>query len=268
MVLKLPLFMGFSFFIFILGLCIGSFLNVCIYRLPRGESLLHPPSHCPQCGNLIKWWDNIPLLSYLLLKGRCRYCSRCISFRYPLVEALTGIFFLFSFFYRGPGTFSFPTFLTFFKDLVFISFLIPVFFIDLDHRIVPNSLSYGVLVSGLLFSLLTGSFYSNLVGLGIGGGIFLTIRLLGALFLKVESMGMGDVKLAMGIGAFLGWREALVCFFLSFLLGAIVAIFLLLTRVKGRKDRIAFAPFLVAAALISLFWGEKFFSLYLTFVCY
>ena len=260
--------MGFFFFIFILGLCIGSFLNVCIYRLPRGESLLHPPSHCPQCGNLIKWWDNIPLLSYLLLKGRCRHCSSRISFRYPLVEALTGTFFLFSFFYRGPRTFSFPPFLFFLKDLVFISFLIPVFFIDLEHRIVPNSFSYGVLGSGLFFNVLSGSFYSGLVGLGIGGGIFLIIRLLGTLFLKVESMGMGDIKLAAGIGAFLGWRLTLVCFFLSFLLGAIVAIFLLLTRIKGRKDRIPFAPFLVAAALISLLWGEKLFSLYLTFVYY
>jgi leader peptidase (prepilin peptidase)/N-methyltransferase len=104
--------------------------------------------------------------------------------------------------------------------------------------------------------------------LGIGGGIFLIIRFLGALFLKVESMGMGDVKLAAGIGAFLGWRLTLVCFFLSFLLGAMVAIFLLLTHIKRRKDRIPFAPFLVAAALISLFWGEKFFSLYLTLVYY
>ena len=264
----MSLFIFFSFFIFILGLVIGSFLNVCIYRLPRGESLLHPPSHCPQCGKLIKWYDNIPLLSYLLLRGRCRHCSSGISFRYPLVEALTGIFFLFSFFRHSPGILTFPLFLSFLKHLIFISFLIPVFFIDLKHRIVPNRLSYGVLICGLLLSLPTRSFFSSLVGLGIGGAIFLIIRFLGAFFLKVESMGMGDVKLAAGIGAFLGWRLTLVCFFLSFLLGAIVAIFLLLTRVKRRKDRIPFAPFLVAAALISLFWGEKFFSLYLMLVYY
>jgi len=264
----LPLFVFFSFFIFILGLSIGSFLNVCIYRLPRRQSLIHPPSQCPQCGNLIKWYDNIPLLNYLLLKGRCRHCYSRISFRYPLVEALTGIFFLFSFFHHSPASFTFPLFLSFLKDLVFISFLIPIFFIDLEHRIVPNPLSYGVLISGLLFSFLTGSFFSGLVGLAIGGGIFLIIRFLGTFFLKVESMGMGDVKLAAGIGAFLGWSHVLVCFFLSFLLGAIVAIFLLLTRVKGRKDRIAFAPFLVAAALISLFWGSKLLSLYLTFLYY
>jgi len=184
------------------------------------------------------------------------------------VEALTGIFFLFSFFHHSPASFTFPLFLSFLKDLVFISFLIPIFFIDLEHRIVPNPLSYGVLISGLLFSFLTGSFFSGLVGLAIGGGIFLIIRFLGTFFLKVESMGMGDVKLAAGIGAFLGWSHVLVCFFLSFLLGAIVAIFLLLTRVKGRKDRIAFAPFLVAAALISLFWGSKLLSLYLTFLYY
>lgn len=258
----------FSFLIFILGLSIGSFLNVCIYRLPRGESLLHPPSHCPRCGNLIKWHDNIPLLSYLLLKGRCRYCSSHISFRYPLVEALTGIFFLFSFFHQFLGSFTTPLFLSFLKDLIFICFLIPVFFIDLEHRIVPNPLSYGLLISGLLFSFLTGSFFPGLIGLGIGGGIFLIIRFLGAFFLKAESMGMGDVKLAAGIGAFLGWRGTLVCLFLAFLLGAMVAILLLLTRVKRRKDRIPFAPFLVAAALISLFWGSKLLSLYLSLVYY
>jgi prepilin signal peptidase PulO-like enzyme (type II secretory pathway) len=111
--LKLPLFVFSSFFIFILGLCIGSFLNVCIYRLPRGQSLIHPPSHCPQCGNLIKWYDNIPLLSYLLLKGRCQHCSSPISFRYPLVEALTGTFFLFSFFRHSPASFTFPLSLSF-----------------------------------------------------------------------------------------------------------------------------------------------------------
>jgi len=264
----LLLLVFFSFFIFILGLSIGSFLNVCIYRLPRRQSLIHPPSHCPQCGNLIKWYDNIPLLSYLLLKGRCRHCPSPISFRYPLVEALTGTFFLFSFFRHSPASFTFPLFLSFLKDLVFISFLIPIFFIDLQHRIVPNPLSYGILISGLALSFLTGSFFSSLVGLAIGGGIFLTIRFLGTFLLKVESMGMGDVKLAAGIGAFLGWSHVLVCFFLSFLLGAMVAIFLLLTHLKRRKDRIAFAPFLVAAALISLFWGSKLLSLYLTFLYY
>ena len=251
-----------------MGLSIGSFLNVCIYRLPRRQSLIHPSSHCPQCGSLIKWYDNIPLLSYLLLKGRCRHCGSRISFRYPLVEALTGIFFLFSFFHHSPRTFTTPLFLSFLKDLVFIFFLIPVFFIDLEHRIVPNPLSYGVLISGLLLSFLTGSLFSSLIGLGIGGGIFLIIRFLGTFLLKVESMGMGDVKLAAGIGAFLGWRQVLVCFFLSFFLGAIVAIFLLLTHLKRRKDRIPFAPFLVAAALISLFWGGKLLSLYLTVVYY
>jgi len=250
------------FFIFIIGLAIGSFLNVCIYRLPRGESLIYPPSHCPECGSLIKWYDNIPLLSYLMLKGRCRNCSCLISPRYPLVEGLTGLFYLFAFlFHRINGS----SFILFFRDIIFISFLIPIFFIDLNDRIIPNSLSYSILILGLLFSLLTKSLLSTLLGMGIGAGLFLGIYLLGSFFLKEESLGVGDIKLAAGIGAFLGWKDALLCFFLSSILGGVVAGLLLLAHVKGRRERIPFAPFLVAGAFISIFFGEKLIHLYLTF---
>jgi len=246
------------FFIFIVGLAIGSFLNVCIYRIPKKESLVYPPSHCPQCGELIKWYDNIPLISYLLLKGKCRSCHHPISIRYPIVEALTGVLFLFSYlFHRSLN-------ILFFKNLIFISFLIPIFFIDFKIGIIPNSLSYGLIISGFILSFFTHSFSSSLWGIGIGGGIFSTIYFLGYLFLKQEGMGMGDVKMAMGIGAFLGWRISLVAFFISFLIGGVVAGFLLLTHFKKRKEKLPFAPFLVMGALISLFYGEKLLYLYLT----
>ena len=249
-------------FIFVIGLCIGSFLNVCIYRLPRSQSSLHPPSHCPNCQNWLKWYDNIPLLSYFLLEGRCRNCHTSISARYPLVEILTGILFLLSFLHH-PLSLSFLSFLLFFKDLIFISLLLPIFFIDLENQIIPNSLSYAIIVAGLIFSGLTGSLLPNLTGAVIGGGLFLAIRLLGSFFLKEEAMGMGDIKLAAGIGAFLGWKIGLTCFFISFLLGAVIVIILLLTHLKKRKDKIPFAPFLIGAALISLFLGDKLLYLYL-----
>jgi len=251
-----------SIFIFIIGLAVGSFLNVCIYRLPRGESLISPPSHCPECGSLIKWYDNIPLLSYLMLKGKCRNCSHLISPRYPLVEGLTASLYLLTFlFHRISG----PSFLIVLKDIIFISLLIPIFFIDLNDQIIPNSLSYSILILGLLFSLLTKSLLSTLLGMGIGAGLFLGIHLLGSFFLKEESLGVGDIKLAAGIGAFLGWKDALLCFFLSSILGGVVAGLLLLAHVKGGRERIPFAPFLVAGAFISIFFGEKLIHLYLTF---
>ena len=153
-------------FIFIIGLCIGSFLNVCIYRLPRGQSLLYPPSHCPYCQNLIKWYDNIPLVSYLFLRGRCRFCHTPISIRYPLVETFTGTLFLFALL-SHPINFTSSFFLLLLKNLIFISLLLPIFFIDLENQIIPNSLSYGIIVTGLLLSGFTSSFFPSLIGAGI-----------------------------------------------------------------------------------------------------
>ena len=250
----------FSLFILLVGLAMGSFLNVCIYRLPRAESLLYPPSHCPCCGKLIKWFDNIPLLSFLILKGKCRSCTSPILWRYPLVEGITGALFLFSFISHRP--FSSALLILLLRDLVFIVFLIPIFFIDLEKQIIPNTLSYPLIILGLAFAFFSGSFLSSLMGVGLGAGLFLVIRIVSFLFLKQESMGFGDVKLAAGIGSFLGWSQALLSFFLSFLLGAIVSVFLLTFHIKRRKDRIPFAPFLVLSSLISLYFGSELLWLY------
>ena len=253
-----------SVFIFIVGLAVGSFLNVVIYRMPRGESLWYPPSHCPKCGAFIKWYDNIPLVSFLILKGKCRNCQGFISWRYPLVESLSGALFLICFFFHSPLSFS--SLLTFFKDLLFIIFLIPIFFIDIEKGIIPNKLSYSLIICGFLLSFAMKDALSSIIGIGLGMGIFLGIFFLGSLWLKQAGMGIGDVKLAAGIGAFLGYKQALLCFFLSTVLGGIVATGLLLAHIKGRKDRIPFAPFLVASALISLFWGKNIIRFYLNLI--
>jgi len=247
-----------------IGLAVGSFLNVVIYRLPRGESLWYPPSHCPKCGAFIKWYDNIPLVSFLILKGKCRNCQGFISWRYPLVEALTSALFLTCFLFHSPLSLS--SLLFFFKDILFIIILIPIFFIDIEKGIIPNKLSYSLIICGFLLSLITKDTFSSLIGIGLGTGIFLAIFALGSLWLKQAGMGMGDVKLAAGIGAFLGYKEALLCIFLSVILGGIVATGLLLAHIKGRKDRIPFAPFLVASALISLFWGKNIIHFYLSLI--
>jgi len=250
-----------ALFILAIGLAIGSFLNVCVYRIPRGESLLYPASHCPICQTPIKWYDNIPVISYLLLRGRCRKCSSPISLRYPLIEVLTGLLFLLTF-YFSLSSLSLSSFLLFIKNLLFISLLIPILFIDLKEQIVPNRFSYTLLAGGLIFGFLTRFFLPAVLGAGIGAGLFLIILLLGSLFLKEAGMGMGDVKLAAGIGAFLGWKLALLCFFLSFLLGAVIATILLATHLKGRRDRIPFAPFLVGAGFICLFLGANLIDFY------
>lgn len=240
----------------------GSFLNVCIHRLPRGESLLYPPSHCPECGSSIRWFDNIPLISYLLLKGRCRSCKRHISFQYPLVEAITGFLFLSAFLPYSLNS-SIISLFPLLGDLLLISFLIPIFFIDLKHQIIPNSLSYPLIISGVIFGFLQQTLLSSAVGAGIGGGTLFLIYFIASRVLKEEGMGAGDIKLSIGIGAFLGGEKTLLFLFLSFIIGGIFAAIFLLLHLKERRERIPFAPFLTGSALISIFFGDKLICLYL-----
>lgn len=251
-----------SVFIGVVGLAVGSFLNVVIYRLPRGKSLLTPPSHCPNCGIYIKWYDNIPVLSFFLLGGKCRACKKPISWRYPLVEGVTALFFLLTFLYHHSLLFSFPLLIGLIKTFLFVSILIPVFFIDLEHQIIPDSLSYSLLVSGIILSGIQGFFFPSLEGAALGIVIFLVIFYLSIFFLHQAGMGMGDVKIAAGIGAYLGWKMALLSFFLSFFLGALVAGIFLLFHLKGMKDKIPFGPFLVAGAILTLFLGKAIVNLY------
>ncbi|MBE0479311.1 prepilin peptidase, partial [Candidatus Aerophobetes bacterium] len=236
--------------------------NVLIYRLPRGISLWSPASHCPSCSASILWHDNIPLLSFFLLGRRCRKCRQFISWRYPVVEAATCAFFLLVFWQAQPFIFHFSSLLNLLRGALFVCLLVPIFFIDLEHQIIPDSLSFILLASGIFFSILQGHFILSLAGAGIGAGIFLVILYLSLIFLHQAGMGIGDVKLAAGIGAFLGLQMALLSFFLAFFIGAIIAGVLIFFHVKKMKDKIPFGPFLVVGALLSFFLGKSIIELY------
>ena len=244
--------------IFILGLIVGSFSNVCIYRIPRNESIIYPASHCPKCHSNILPKDNIPLLSYILLKGRCRNCKTKISIQYPMVEFLSGLIYLIIYLVYGLSV----------QTLIYIllsSALIIIAFIDLNQQIVPDVISLPGIVIGFILSFFVSyiSFINSALGIVVGGGIILIIGLAGSLIFKKEAMGGGDVKLAAMIGAFLGWRCIIISLFLGFFLGALTGIILIMTKIKKREDAIPFGPFIVLGSFITLLWGEKILSWYL-----
>ena len=235
----------------ILGLCVGSFLNVVIARLPAGRSIVHPGSACPRCGKPLAWYDNLPVLSYALLRGRCRSCREPISWRYPAVEIACGTLFALAYhrFASGLG-------LT--AALVLLAGLVAITAIDLDHQIIPDVLSLPGIGLGLLFSLAPDGigWVHSLLGVVVGGGVFVVIITASVLVIGQAGMGVGDVKLGAMLGAFLGWKLALLSILLSVLVGGPLAAVLLATGRKGRKDPIPFGPFLALGGLISLFWGE------------
>ena len=243
--------------IFILGLIVGSFCNVCIYRIPKNESIIYPTSHCPKCRTTIKPVDNIPLLSYILLKGRCRNCGSKISIQYPVVELLTGMIYLIIYLIYGLSI----------QSLIYIilsSALIIIAFIDLNEQIVPDVISLPGIVTGFIISFFVPyiSFINSALGVVVGGGIILIIALVGSMIFKKEAMGGGDVKLAAMIGAFLGWRYTIISLFLGFFLGALAGIFLILSKIKSKEDMVPFGPFIVLGSLITLLWGEKIIAWY------
>ncbi|MCL5277503.1 MAG: prepilin peptidase [Deltaproteobacteria bacterium] len=245
-------------FIFIFGLVIGSFLNVVIYRLPRHQSLVYPPSHCPSCDRRIKPYDNIPLLSYVFLLGRCRYCRGRISPRYPLVELLAGTIAALLSIRYGPGTDAAILF-------ILSSALIAITFIDIDHGIIPNVLSYPGIVLGFLSSFLLhlNSPAGSLSGMLVGGGILLTVAYVYKKIAGVEGMGMGDVKLMVMLGAFLGWQASIFIIIVSSLLGSIAGVGLMIFAGKTRKYAIPYGPFISASAIVYLFYGRPLIDLYL-----
>src|SRR4030066_184341 len=244
--------------IFILGLIVGSFSNVCIYRIPRNESIIYPASHCPKCHTTIKPKDNIPLLSYILLKGKCRNCKTKISIQYPMVEFLSGLIYLIIYLIYGLSV----------QTLIYIilsSALIISAFIDLNEQIIPDVISLPGIVTGFIISFFVPyiSFINSALGVVVGGGIILVISLGGSVIYKKEAMGGGDVKLAAMIGAFLGWRYIIISLFLGFFLGALAGIILIIAKIKKREDVIPFGPFIVLGSLITLLWGEQIISWYL-----
>jgi len=252
---------------FLLGLMVGSFLNVCIYRIPHNESIIAPPSKCPKCKKPIKPWDNIPLLSYLMLSGKCRYCKEPISLMYPFVEFMTGILFALSFL-------KFNISLSLFSGLFFISVLIVVAFIDIKYLIIPNKVIYPAFLFALFFIVV--AFFNRqtlpLVGLKgpllsiagfLAGGIFLFIvAVAGEKVFKQEVMGGGDIKLAAFLGIFLGWY-VLLALLLGFLCGSVVGIILVILKRKGKKDFVPFGPSLALGGVITLFFGLQIYEFYM-----
>lgn len=244
-----------SVIFFILGLVIGSFLNVCIYRIPRHKSIIAPRSFCPACKRPIQPYDNIPVISYLLLGGRCRYCKTKISWQYPLVELLTALLFLFLYLNFGLG-------LELVKYLVFVSLLMIAAFTDLTHRIIPNVISVPGIVLGLIMN--SADYLNTILAIILGGGIFWFFRQLGIWIKKQEMMGWGDIKLAAMIGAFLGIANSLLALFIGVVLGVLVWTILMLLKIKNRKDYIPFGTFMVLGTIITIFWGSKILAWYFT----
>lgn len=242
----------FYFFALALGACMGSFINVCIWRLPRGESIVRPGSHCPICQTPIPWWDNLPLISYWWLKGHCRTCGGKISFRYFLVEALSALLYLLLFHHFGFDWRLLPS-------LVLASALLAISFIDWEHYIIPNKITYPGILAGFAFSFLPGrpDYKEALGGLILGWGLFHFLAWVSPYIFKKEAMGFGDVKLAAMLGAFLGWKALLLTTFLASFLGALIGIAWQVFAKNNRQEPIPFGPFLAAGALFSLFFSHQ-----------
>lgn len=247
--------------VFILGLIIGSFLNVCIYRIPRGFSIVRPPSSCPSCKSPVRIYDNIPVISYILLRGRCRSCSSAIPLRYPVVELLNAVLYV-SIIWRFGSGWHTPVY------FVFCSAMVVITFIDLEFQIIPDAIT----LSGIPLGLIAGSlilidpffrasmlgFNNSFTGLVSGGGLFYLIAVLSR-----GGMGGGDIKMMAMTGAFLGWKAVLLTTFSASLIGSIAGIILIVFKGKGRKTKIPFGPFLAAGALITLFFGQEILRFYL-----
>ena len=249
-----------NIFIFLFGLCVGSFLNVCIYRIPEGESVVFPRSRCRECKHTIPWYDNIPLMSFILLGRKCRFCKAKISSQYFTVELLTGLLFLTLFVFYG-------TSLKFFIYSVLFSGLVIVTFIDMKYKEIPDRLNVPGIFIGIALSFAFPSLHgassnvaglvSSLEGALAGGGSIYALGVLGYIIFKKEAMGFGDVKLMAMIGAFIGWKFAILTFFLAPFFGSVVGIWL---KIKTGDSLIPYGPFLSLASLVALLWGNRIFG--------
>jgi len=241
------------------GLAWGSFLNVVIYRLPLRMSLFKPSSSCPHCKQKIKFYDNIPVLSFLLLRGKCRHCKGRISFRYPLVEVLTAVCFLLLYSQHSLSFF-------FFASCLFACVLIALGFIDFYHQILPDEITLPGLLLALVYSLFREdlNLRQALIGAVAGAGFLLFIYVAYYLLRKKEGLGLGDVTMMLLIGAYLGWRQAFFTLILASFVGALVGIFFIFYRKKDFQYSLPFGTFLAPAAFVALLWGERIINAYLS----
>jgi len=248
--LSLPVMLNSIAFIF--GAVIGSFLNVCICRLPEGASIVSPPSHCPACDYRIRFYDNIPMVSWLLLRGKCRACGVPISPQYPLVELITALLSLLLFMKFGP-TFAFAVL------FLFCSALVVITFIDLEHYIIPDVISLSGIVVGFVCSFFIPSlgWFNSLIGILVGGGSLFLVATLYQMFTGKEGMGGGDIKLLAMMGAFFGWKAVPFIVFISSVAGSVIGLTLMVVQKKDAKLAIPFGPFLALGALVYIFFGRQ-----------
>jgi leader peptidase (prepilin peptidase)/N-methyltransferase len=244
-------------FIFIFGLCIGSFLNVCIYRLPESKSIVQPRSMCPHCGTLIRFYDNIPILSYILLKGKCRHCSTPIALRYPVVELISGAFALGVYLKYGIG----------FEAAIYyalIATLIVITFIDIDHQIIPDVVTLpGIpIFFAASFALKQLTFVESILGILVGGGSLFLVAWLYHLLAKKEGMGGGDIKLLAMMGAIIGWKGVLFTIFVASAVGTLAGMLIILKTRKTMKLAVPFGPFLAIGGIIYILFGPQLISWY------
>ena len=239
--------MLFEFSIFIVGLVVGSFLNVCIYRLPKEKSILYPPSHCYSCKQRLRPWDLIPVFNWLFLRGKCRYCATPISGRYAIIEVFTGVLFMASLYIIGLS-------IELIKALILTSFLIVITFIDIDHQLILDKVLIWMAGAGVAINLFIGpptpGMWQMLLAAAVGGGVLLLIAVL-----TRGGMGGGDIKFMAVLGLWLGWPYIVITMLMSFIIGGVVGLVLLLLKRKGRKDFIPFGPFIAAAAYITFLYG-------------
>jgi leader peptidase (prepilin peptidase) / N-methyltransferase len=240
------------FTIFLLGLSIGSFLNVVIYRLPLRHSICMLPSHCPQCEQRLRWHELIPLISYMLQGGKCQSCGLAILIRYPLVELLTGILYIMLYLHFGLNY-------KFFTAILFVSVLIPIIFIDLQHQLIPDSINLvGAILGISMLPWSDVSLASAAVGFLVGGGVMLLIAVI-----SCGGMGGGDIKMMAMMGIFLGLKLTFLALFLSFIIGGVGGLIVILLGIKKRKDFMPFGPSLALGGFAAYVFGNEIIVWYL-----
>jgi leader peptidase (prepilin peptidase)/N-methyltransferase len=240
-----------------LGAIVGSFLNVCIHRLPRHESIVWPASRCPRCGHPLAWHDNVPIVSYVVLHGRCRACGEPVSLRYPVIETVSAAMFAAGFWFYGPSA-------LLIQRLVLGCILIVLFAIDLEHHLLPNVITLPGIVAGFLFSLVTEpGWVSSLIGIVAGGGVLFIVAEAYYRIRHEEGLGMGDVKMLAMVGAFLGWKLTVLTLMMASISGSIVGLLFIVSRRGGMKYALPFGTFLAFGAAVAATFGSGLIDWYL-----
>ena len=251
-----------AYFLFVaaaFGAVIGSFLNVCIYRIPKGRSIVWPGSACGSCGHMLAWYENIPIVSYLVLRGRCRACRAAISLRYPFVELLTAVMFAGAWWFYGPSV-------LLISRLLFGCALIVLFAIDLEYQLLPNVITLPGIAVGFAFSFLTSpGWFDSVIGIVVGGGVLWAVAEGYYLVRHEEGLGMGDVKMLAMIGAFVGWKLTLMALMMASFAGSLVGVIFIVSRRGGLKYALPFGTFLALGAALAATIGPGVLDWYLGF---